>query len=74
MDVFEMVVWIVVVSCITGVITTWLKSRSEQGGDVAAALSKDQDEKIAALEDRIQVLERLVTDNREALKREIDAL
>ena len=66
------VVCIVLIGCATAVILNYLESR--KGNDKR---DEDLDETLAqidALEERIRVLERIVTENRIDLKREIDGL
>jgi len=70
--VFTFVFLIVLVVMITGVARSWIQqrnrgARSEQ--EVADTLAK-----IDQLEERIRVLERIVTENRFDLKKEIDDL
>lgn len=71
MDVFTMVVVIVTVSCLAGVINNYLKTRrveqrNSPGPEVEAEL--------AALKQRVAVLEEIVTDEGYRLHREIDRL
>lgn len=73
MGVFEMVTVIVVIGCLTGVINNIIKSRQRN------ALVKNDEldkalERINNLEERIRVLETVVTDDRYELKRQLDAL
>ena len=72
MNVFVFVIWIVAIGGATAVITEYLKSRAKR--DIN---DKEREETIAqlnALEERIRVIERIVTENRFDLKREIDKL
>ena len=73
MDVFTMVVIIVIVGCVTGVMSDYLKNKAKYGshndGDVDDALDR-----IDELEERIRVLEKVVTDDRYELNRQIDSL
>jgi predicted nucleic acid-binding Zn-ribbon protein len=73
MNVFEMVVIIVVVTSVCGVASSWLKSMR----NASSARQNDLDEamdRIDDLEERIRVLEAVVTDDRYDLAREIDGL
>lgn len=72
MHVFEMVVWIVVVGCATGVITEYLKTKRATGGSDEAL--DDAMDRIDELEERIRVLEKVVTDDKYELNRQINAL
>lgn len=72
MGVFEMVVVIVVVSCIAGVTNRYLKMKHAQTGQIMP--DEETNDRLSELEDRIQVLEKIVTDNRYNLEQEIDRL
>ena len=66
------VVCIVAIACATAVATEWIKARKvrdekKEGFDDAAA-------QIDALEERIRVLERIITENKYDLRKEIDRL
>ena len=66
------VVLIVAIGCATAVINNYFKTRDvrdEQGANLDETLSQ-----LNALEERIKVLERIVTENKIDLKREIDSL
>lgn len=72
MSSYVFVVMIVAIGCATAVASQYLKSREqrrEQGADVDETLAQ-----LEALEERIKVLERIVTESRVDLKREIDRL
>ena len=72
MSSYVFVVMIVLIGCATAVASQYLKSREkrrEQGEDVSETLAQ-----LEALEERIRVLERIVTESRVDLKREIDKL
>jgi hypothetical protein len=71
-NIFTFVVIIVIVVSLSELAKTYLKQR-----DRIPEPNEDLDEtmrKIDELEDRIQVLERIVTENRYDLKKEIDGL
>jgi len=71
-NVFTFVIIIVIVVSLSELAKTYLKQRetkTETDEDLNETLSK-----IEALEDRIQVLERIVTEKRYDLKKEIDNL
>ena len=73
MNPFEMVVLIVLLGVIGSVINNAIKSReNKRHGDAASDEADELRDLISALEDRIQVLERIVTDtgSRENLKRQ----
>lgn len=72
MNVFTMVFLIVTVALCAGVVKTWLeqrKGRHETSGELEQMLAR-----MDALQERIEVLERIVTDNTVDLKRRIDSL
>lgn len=74
MSVFAMVVWVVAISVIGGAVMQWLKTKEK----IAEAQSGEQgnisESRVGALEERIQVLEKIVTDKGFNLAREIDGL
>lgn len=69
MNVFQFVLAIVAIVIIGDVIKKWLTIREKR-----AANDPKQDARLAAMEERIQTLECLVTDKKSQLKAEIDAL
>ncbi|MGK0224062.1 MAG: phage shock protein C [Limisphaerales bacterium] len=71
MEVFTMVAIIVVASCAAGVFNNYLKVRGQ------SASEEDQEEilqEVEALRARVEVLEKIVTDEKYQLKNEIEAL
>lgn len=71
MDVFTFVVIVVLIGCGSGVLNNYLKHQRERerqsvGDDVTAELD--------ALRERVEVLERIVTDEKYHLARELDRL
>lgn len=71
MDVFTMVAIIVVAACGSGVARSYLKSRA---GKDRAAVDEGVAKALADLRTRVEVLERIVTDGKHDLAREINAL
>lgn len=66
------VIWIVTVVMIANVLRTWIKQKHvkpETNGEFEETIAK-----IDLLEERIKVLERIITENRFDLKSEIDSL
>lgn len=66
------VIWIVTVVMIANVLRTWIKQRNvkpEENEELQETVAK-----IDKLEERIKVLERIITENRFDLKSEIDRL
>ena len=82
MTVFEMVFGIVLVTTLAGLYSKHLKHKERRaeragGGDAAAEDDQSGDVKaarIAELEERIRVLERIVTDKSRRVAEEIDEL
>ena len=71
MDVFTFVIIIVVIGCGTGVLTEYFKNKRQ-----AAAFGPDEDvyEELDRLRERVEVLEKIVTDEKYQLKKELDQL
>jgi len=72
MSVFEMVVLIVLIGCATGIVKTVIARRDVSDED--GRTLREQDDRIADLEERVRVLEAVVTDSKYQLQREIDKL
>lgn len=70
MSVFTMVVWIVVVGCLSGIVHDYLKTRRLEA---RSSNNMDQQE-FEALKERVTVLEKIVTDERYDLRRELNQL
>jgi 16S rRNA A1518/A1519 N6-dimethyltransferase RsmA/KsgA/DIM1 with predicted DNA glycosylase/AP lyase activity len=71
MDVFTFVIIIVVIGCGTGVLTEYFKNKREAG---VTELDEDAYEELERLRERVEVLERIVTDEKYHLKKELDQL
>lgn len=72
MNVFHMVIWIVAIVSIASVLEKYLKNRAKE--HKGAEVSDDTLQKVDALEERIKVLERIVTENKFDLRKQIDDL
>ena len=72
MNVFHMVIWIVAIVAIASVLEKYLKVRAKEKSN--NEVSDDTLRKMEALEERIQVLERIVTENKFDLRKEINDL
>ena len=71
MDVFTFVIVVVIIGCGTGVLTEYLKNKREaRQVDVDDNVYQDLDD----LRERVEVLERILTDEKEQLRRELDKL
>jgi hypothetical protein len=72
MGITEMVVVIVIVSCLAGVANRYLKNKHAQ--TVQYSPDEETSDRLSELENRIQVLEKIITDNKYNLEQEIDQL
>ena len=71
-NVFTFVLALVAIVMVARIIQSYLERRQEKGneeGEIEETLAK-----IDALEERVRVLERIITENRYDLKRQIDSL
>lgn len=73
-DVFEMIVLVVAVSCFAGVVNNWIKTR----GKVSAKdLDREFDKRLGEVDElrrRVEVLEKIVTDRSYSVKEELRRL
>ncbi len=67
------IVFVVLIACVTGVVMHWIteKNKHRKVDDSAAT---DVTAQLDAIEERVRVLERIITENKFDLKREIDRL
>lgn len=72
LGIFEMIAIIVVASLIAGLIKEWLKTR--QAPDIDLSPVENRIEQLESLEERVRVLEAIVTDKGYDLKKAIDDL
>lgn len=72
MFLWDMIAMVVFIAIVGGIIIE--RNKSKERIELARLKSQGGDEKIAQLEERVAVLEKLVTDRRERLRDEIDAL
>ncbi|MEM1173594.1 MAG: hypothetical protein AAGA33_04025 [Pseudomonadota bacterium] len=70
---FYMVVWIVAIVMVAGLIEKYMKLKAKSR-DNSAELDADTNARIVELEERVQVLERIVTENKFDLKKQINDL
>ena len=69
---FVFVLMLVTIVMVTGLVKTWIQQRDndpEKNAELDETLAK-----IDELEERVKVLERIITENRFDLKKEIDSL
>ena len=71
MDVFTFVIIIVIVGCGTGILSDYFKTKRQ-----SAAVEVDDDvyAELDRLRERVEILERIVTDEKYNLKKELDQL
>lgn len=74
MNVFEMVVIIVIVGVVSSIIRESIRAKRIAGDSIHKDALDDALDRIDDLEERVRVLERVVTDDRYDLKRQIDDL
>jgi Mg2+ and Co2+ transporter CorA len=72
---FTMVVLIVLIAVGSGVIKTWLETRSNATADEETRLRmEDLEREVLRLRDRVKVLEKITTDSDKTLREEISRL
>jgi hypothetical protein len=71
MDVFTFVIIVVIVGCGTGVLMEYMKNKRDAKG---AAVQPELESELVELRQRVEVLERIVTDEKYHLEKEIDRL
>lgn len=71
MDVFTFVVIVVLIGCGSGVLNNYLKNQRERE---RSAVSEDATSELELLRERVEVLERIVTDEKYHLAKELDRL
>lgn len=73
MSFWSAIVTIVIIACLTGIVMSWIDAQKTRGQN-----RDDLDKRIGEIEsefrDRVQTLERIVTDERSDLKRQFDDL
>ena len=75
MDFWTFVFLVVLCGCAVAMFETWSKSRAGiREAKSKGGVNRDQDRRIAALAERVGVLEEIVTDKRYELTREIEEL
>ena len=72
---FTITVWVVATGCATGVLTEYLKTRrKEVEANLRLGERGASESEIAALSERVAVLERIIVDRKTDLAEEIDRL
>jgi hypothetical protein len=65
---------IVFIACVTGVVMHYISERNKAVENVDKSLAEDVLAQLDAIEERVRVLERIITENKFDLKREIERL
>ncbi len=68
------IVMIVLIACVTGVVMHYISEKNKAADNVDKALADDVLAQLDAIEERVRVLERIITENKFDLKREIERL
>ena len=70
------IVFIVLIACVTGVVMHWITEKNKRSkGDDDESIALDETlAQLEAIEERVRVLERIITENKFDLKREIERL
>ena len=74
MNLWTFIVLTVAIGCGTGIVMEYLRTKRETAAKGSEAVAAETLAQLDALEKRIRVLERIVTENKFDLKREIDSL
>jgi len=74
LGIFEMVAIIVVASLLAGLVREWIKVKDKVEAEVDLSPVENRIDKLERLEERVRVLEAIVTDKGYDLKKEIDSL
>ncbi len=68
------IVMIVLIACVTGVVMHYISEKNKAANNGDKALADDVLAQLDAIEERVRVLERIITENKFDLKREIERL
>ncbi len=68
------IVMIVLIACVTGVLMHYISEKNKSAESVDKSLADDVLAQLDAIEERVRVLERIITENKFDLKREIERL
>ena len=69
------IVFVVLIACITGVVSHYISENAKSKRKAGESAGLDETlAQLDAIEERVRVLERIVTENKFDLKREIDRL
>jgi hypothetical protein len=65
---------VVFIACVTGVVMHYISEKNKAAENVDKSLAEDVLAQLDAIEERVRVLERIITENKFDLKREIERL
>lgn len=69
------IVLIVLIACITGVVSHYITEKYKKNNNEESGIALDETlAQLQAIEERVRVLERIITENKFDLKREIERL
>ena len=68
------IVLVVLIACVTGVAMHYISEKNKAGEGAGGEASDDLLAQLDAIEERVRVLERIITENKFDLKREIERL
>lgn len=71
MDVFTFVIIVVLIACGSGVINNYMKNQRNKN---KLTVDEDAQQELAELRERIEILEKIVTDEKYQLQRDLDHL
>lgn len=71
MDVFTFVIIVVLIGCGSGVINNYMKNQRNKN---KLTVDEDAQQELAELRERIEILEKIVTDEKYQLQRDLDRL
>ncbi len=71
MDVFTFVIIVVLIGCGSGVINNYMKNQRNKN---KLTVDEDAQQELAELRERIEILEKIVTDEKYQLQRDLDHL
>lgn len=71
MDVFTFVIIVVLIGCGSGVINNYMRNQRNKN---KLTVDEDAQQELAELRERIEILEKIVTDEKYQLRRDLDQL
>ena len=68
------IVMIVLIACVTGIVMHYISEKNKAADGAEKSVSEDMLAQLDAIEARVRVLERIITENKFDLKKEIERL